>query len=601
MPTAPRVLAPAAAFVCVVLPVVALAEHPLGDVVPSGVLADVTTAGLGLIGALVSDVPPVPTPIAPFTSSDQTGCIAGNCAFSYDLSLSGLESTVDATSITLAPDEAAQALDIVGTGVASLNSAAAPGVLELDVVFAFVPVIDDTCQVWIEPVNLEITGSMELDVVPLPDGTSVIDTTVPPVAWSWDADGDDIVFTGCQLADVVNTVNDTLSLFGLDLYDILLDQLEPTIDVLVLDLGAEIEPVADELFAAFVVNEEIDVAGTPITVALWPDQVTVEDPDGAAPGGLRIGLASTLTATTDPCVTPYGVTGSPETPADGPAIGTAPGLAVTPSLAMLASDDFVDHFLFALWSTGLMCGEVSDGEELGIPFPLDTTLLDILAPGSFGSLFSEPVPLLIRLAPYAPPTLDLAGPNDVDLDVDRLGLDLIAEVDGRDARLLGIDLATTVALALPYDATTGVLTLQPSVGDVVGTVGYNEFDPSASTGIEVSLALLISLFLAPTLETALPPVDVPMPLLGEGIGVTEVATMSADASDTWLGLFAATGPVDPDYTSAGCGETGGCDESTYGAGCATGGVPGRLVFLVPLLAAGLRRQSGQRRRASSSG
>jgi hypothetical protein len=265
----------------------------------------------------------------------------------------------------------------------------------------------------------------------------VIDTTVPPVGWSWDADGDDIVFTGCPIADVVNTVNDTLAMFGLDLFDLLIDQLEPAVDALVLDVGADIEPAADALFATFAVDEEIDVAGAPVTVAMWPDQVTVEDPDATGPGGLRIGLATTLTATTDPCVASFGVTGSTDTPSDGPRIGTAPGLAFTPSLAMLASDDFVDHFLFAMWSTGLMCGEISDGEELGLPFPLDTSLLEVLAPGVFGDLFPEPVPMSIRLAPYAPPRLDLAGPSDVDVAIDRLGLDLVAEIDGRDARVLG--------------------------------------------------------------------------------------------------------------------------------------------------------------------
>jgi hypothetical protein len=136
---------------------------------------------------------------------------------------------------------------------------------------------------------------------------------------------------------------------------------------------------------------------------------------------------------------------------------------------------------------------------------------------------------------------------------------------------------------------------------VTSNVGYNEVDPAASPGIEASLALLSGLFLAPALEGILPPVDVPMPLLGEATGITAVSTRSADVSDTWLGLFAETGPVGPAYTNAGCDETGGCDESSCGTGCATGGVPGRLVLLVPLLVAGLRRQSVHSRRASSRG
>ena len=50
------------------------------------------------------------------------------------------------------------------------------------------------------------------------------------MSWSWDANGDDIQFTNCGLADVINSVNTVTEFFGFDIYDLFSDIVEPEIE-----------------------------------------------------------------------------------------------------------------------------------------------------------------------------------------------------------------------------------------------------------------------------------------------------------------------------------------------------------------------------------
>ncbi len=577
-------------FLLLDLALVAAGAHPLGEVLPSSLFADLTTDGFELLDTVAAAELPTRLDVPIFSDSDESGCILGACAFAYDIELSGLFAEVELTNLDVLPDAAAQELDLAGSVVGSLNTAAEPGNLDIRVELAFIEIIDSpSCDVRVEPVDADLSADIALALVPNGDGTNSIDTDVSAVDWSWSADGDDIVFTGCVLADVVNAVNDALGFFGLDIYDIVLDQLEPQIDTVVDDLPVALEPLLDEALGGIDSTQEIDVLGTPVTLSLWPDDIEIVEEGAGGPGGVRIGFASSIDLEADPCVDRFGVTGSLETPSAAPGIGNATGVSFVPAVETLVDDDFANHFLYATWSAGLLCGEIADAETLGLPFALDTSLLELLAPGVFDPLFAAPVPVVIRTAPRLPPTIDLASTGEIAVLVDDLGLDILAEVDGRTARVLGLGAAADVGVTLPFDPVTGLLTVDIDADGAVVTpsVAYTEIDPSASPAIGAQLTLLFDLLVQPALGTIVPPFSFEVPAFGT-LGVTELEVKSVVTDGPWLGAFAALAPLPAGTAQASCAE--GCDSSTCTAGCTTGGAMGPIALLLPLAIAAIRRR-----------
>jgi hypothetical protein len=568
---------------------VASAAHPLGDVVPSSLLADVTTDGFELLDTVAAAELPTRIDVPTFSDAAQSGCILGACAFSYDIELSGMFAEVELTSLEVQADADAQELDVDGSAVGSLNTAAEPANLDIRVELGFIEIIDSpSCDARIQPVDVDISSDIGLALVPNGDGTNSIDTTVSPVTWSWSANGDDVVFTGCVLADVVNTVNDALGFFGLNIYDILIDQLEPQVDSVVDDLPGALEPLLDEALGGIDSTQEIDVLGTAVSVSLWPDDIEIVEPGAGAVGGVRLGFASSIDLEPDPCIERFGVTGSLETPSSAPGIGNATDIAFTPSVESLVNDDFANHFLYALWSAGLLCTEIVDDPSLGLPFPLDTALLELIAPGTFAPLFADPVPLVIRTAPRLPPTIELTGTGEIAVLVDGLGLDMIAEVDGRSSRVLGLETTADVGVSLPYDPATGLLTVDVDADGAVITpsVAYNELDPQASPAIASQLSLLFGLLVQPALEGLVPPFTVVPPSFGV-LGVTDLDIRGLMTDGPWLAAFAALAPLPPGTEPTSCAE--GCDATSCTSGCATGGV-GPIGLLLPLVVAALRRR-----------
>jgi hypothetical protein len=370
----------------------------------------------------------------------------------------------------------------------------------------------------------------------------------------------------------------------------MIDQLEPQIDTVVEDLPGTLEPLLDESLGGIDSTQEVDVLGTVVTLSVWPDEITIVESDATSPGGVRIGLASSIDLVPDLCVERFAIAGSLETPSAAPAIGAATGVTFAPSAEALVNDDFANHFLFALWSAGMLCTEIADAESLGLPFELDTALLELVSPGTFTPLFPEPAPLAIRTAPATPPTFDMASSGDLAIVVDGLGLDVVSEVDGRAARVLGLEIAAEMGVALPYDSTTGMLTVDIDAAGAVLTpsVAYNEIDPEASPAIGAQLDLLFGLLVEPALGTLVPPFEVAVPAFGL-IGVTDLEVKSVVTDGPWLGAFALLAPLPPGAATSDCSD--GCTSTDCTTGCTTGGAAGSIPLFLPLVVAALRRRS----------
>ncbi|MEQ1504377.1 MAG: hypothetical protein ABMB14_19205 [Myxococcota bacterium] len=562
----------------VAVPVVASAGWPLGSRIDHSVVVDLTPEGFSSLQTLAGSLVPPQIDLPPFAAADSSGCVFGACLYSYDLFIDGMFVQVSIDSLDLAP-AAGNVLNLTANATINVNSAADPALLDIVAELAYIEVVDDSCDLYVDPITLSISGPIQLSLLPDDAGVDVdgdgtpdtkrLDVVIPPVAWSWDATGDDIEFTNCGLADVINTVNEVTGFFGLDLYDLILGMVEPQIDTVVNDLPAELEPLLEDTFASLTISEEIDLLGVPLGLTLWPESLST------TADGMRVELSSVTDVPTHPCVAQYGIPDSVATASTLPAIGAAPpGLPFVPHAGAVIDDDFVNQVLYGVWSGGLLCYEISsESDDLDLPIPIDTGLLGLMAPGVFDPLFPETAPMALVTAPRVPPVVDPAGPDDVDVAIDDLGLGFFVELDGRKTRLMNIDLQVEAGLDLAFDPATGNLAFGIDLGEgaITPTVTVNEFAPDSSAAIATSFGAVFDTLVGPLLGGLLADASFPIPSI-EGLGITDMAVQSAGLSDEMLGAYVSTGLVT--YPALGCDEEGGCT-SGCDSGCSTGG-PGGL-------------------------
>jgi hypothetical protein len=219
-------------------------------------------------------------------------------------------------------------------------------------------------------------------------------------------------------------------------------------------------------------------------------------------------------------------------------------------------------------------------------------LLNPMTDNAAMELFPSAAPVTIALRPQAPPVMDFTSANDVGLVVPDLGMDLVAELDYRKARIVGVDLDVGAGANLAFDNTTGALNVEIdlSAATVDAEVVDNQYLPDASASIDdwftndfVNLVSTLAGSLLPELSFTLPAFS--------GLGLTELELAGAGSDQTWLGGYAWIGPVtysSTDGCSEGCGSTGaGCE-----GGCDSSRGRGQWFLLgFPLLLAGLRRRA----------
>jgi Synergist-CTERM protein sorting domain-containing protein len=594
------------AAVCSVcaLPVAAAAGWPAGSMIDESALVDVTADGFASLEGLVSTFVP-PEILLPDVSLYDESCVvvfgAKICAYTADIDVTGLEVTTAIDDLSLTP--AQEVLNLDGALVVQLNSATNPATLSYSVTGLGIP-ISDTCDIYTNPITLTIDGSIELDVEPdllgvdvdgdgLAD-TKLLDATVPPIGWTWDADDSDIQLVGCGTGTVIGVLNDALQLFGFDsIYDLILDQIEPNgpdapagqVQTIIDDLPAQIEPVIEDLFSTLFISQSLDLLGVPLTLTIWPDEVDV------TADGMRVALTSVTDVEPNACMAAWDPGESVSTASKPPRLGDVPaGLPFTPHAGILLDDDFINQLLYGAWSGGLLCLTLSaDNDPFGLPLALDSSLLALIAPNTFTDLFPEKQPLEIRTEPRSAPVVGPPGAHDLSVVADPLGLSFITEIDGRRTRLFAIDMAVNVGADLTFDGTTGDLTavLDLGPGAFTPTVGYNEFRPAESEAIATSFEVLLTGVIVPIAAPYLEGLSFALPSL-EGIGVVDLDIAAAGPNGDYVGAFVTTGAVS--YASVGCGDTSkGCDTTSCSGGCSSGG-GAAAVLTVPLIVALRRRR-----------
>ena len=550
-------------------------ESPIID----GIHVDITKEGFDALGAIVPTLAPADLEV------DEVN--EGISGFKVEVSDIAVELEFDDVRIT--PNTGY--LDVEIDLLVSVNTSASPFRLYTEALW-----IPSDCDGWVDPFPVNASTTIAMDLIDSPDGPPTMDATIGEFEVEINLTSDETHVEGGFFTCAVGTTLDALEFFGLDLVSLIMGLLEGTLDTVIADIAPDLETTIEEAFSALVIQQSLELQGAQLDIMAHPGDIIIR------PSGMRISLdGSATTPTSNACVNEWDDGTFEAILAAPPGIGEPPpGVPEDFGGGFLLSDEFGHQALYALWRSGLLCYTVD--EDLG--FPIDTSLLGLLAGDAFNELFPESKPMVIVTRPQKPPTLKFVSDHDIGINVDQLGLDFMGELDHRMARVLAMDLEVDAGVDLNFDGSTGQLGIAIDLGSdsITPTVSSNDFAPGSSDTIEASFGSVFNGLVGGLLGDALGDMNFTVPGF-EGIGLTELQFAPAGAEQDWLGGFAWLGEVS--YASAGCSEdgSGGCTDEgggcgeVEGSGCEGGGCSAAprnqrrwlwLVFPVALIA--LRRR-----------
>ncbi len=568
-----RKLAPLALLV----PLAAVAGWPIGAEISGGVLADITDDGFvvlsDLIPTLVPDVIDIPDV---YQSGGDT---YGSCPFcyswSYDFSLTNAWVTAVVNDAAITPQTGVLAFS--ADTQLHVNDASDPMNLDLQIDddWGLISWGDTTCDAFISPFNVWISSTISLNIVDDGVNPAYLDATMGAIDWSTDLANEDVNLD-CWIGDIL----DFFDWIGFDLIGFIIEMAYEQIDGVVQDFRPTIEEMIEGAFSALSIEQQLDLNGTTMAISIHPDAIEI------TPEGVRLSMGGSFASDTNECVSEYGHFESMETPSDVPAIGTAPSDVPAPHhFGAIIDDDFANQGLFAAYNGGLLCYKLA-GEGAGLPIALDTALLGIIGGDLFDPLFPQTKPMIIQTRPAQVPYVEAKGEHDLNIKVRELGLDFMAELDFRNANMLGVDLDVDAGVDFAFDDTTGQLGVGVALTgeDLVTTVRLNEFAPGSDDELAGNFAGLFDAIAGPLLGGITDGLGFGLPSIS-GFGLTSLDASPSGPSEDRIGLYGNLGPVA--YVSEGCGGDGGSC-----GGCGTGAfVPARGILLVfPLLLAALRRR-----------
>jgi hypothetical protein len=525
---------------------------------------DITPAGFAAIGEMVPGLAPEAIPVEGI-SEGYEGAFGECWLGGATVDIGNLNIGLEIEDIVITPQTGYLDVDI--KLLVHVNGAADPFYMD-----TMLECIENSCDVWVDPfpVTAQTTMALELIEEPDPDDPTLtisrLDATLGELGFDFELTGDDVSVENCT----IGTILDVLGFIGIDLVDLLIGPLSGALDGTIDDLGPELEATLEDAFSAASIDQSIDLQGATLNITARPGDMTIR------PEGMRISMdGSAYADQTSPCVADWDDGTFDAMLGPAPEIGDGPdGVPADFGAALLVSDDFGHQAMYALWRSGLLCYTVD--EDLG--FPIDTSLLGLLAGDAFNELFPDARPMVIVTRPKQPPTMNFASDHDIGLKVNELGLDFMGELDHRMARVLAMDLEVDAGVDLNFDGSTGNLGIAIDLGEdsITPTVSSNDFAPDSSDTIEASFGSVFNGLVGGLLGDALGDLSFSVPGF-EGIGLTELQFSSAGAEQDWLGGYAWLGEVE--YASTGCSEdgSGGCGEEgggcgdVEGAGCEGGG------------------------------
>jgi hypothetical protein len=600
------------------LPSAALAVWTAEQDIWPAVYVDVTPQGFASFEGVVRALLPPTFPIDPSLINQQGNIDLILAGSDYSFGVDNLYVLPEIVDLSIVPDtdELVVRLDLR----ASINTPADPAILHFDANLSLLglitfDVIDEDCAMNIDQAPIDLTATVYLSVAKDPRGNVLydangnimldvafqeVDFPLPPL------EQEDLNLRSAPGGScIIDDIADIADFIGLDVVELVLQELEPTLDAQISSVLGDLETQLEDTFDMLVINTEIDLLGKPLGISAYPRDFFV------SPEGLRLELGGRFDggALPDPCVSRFDSGTSIQTiPIDDPrypGVGASP--FGVPAIGIMVNDDWLNQAAYAAWRSGLLCQEISDGASpVELPVPINTTLLNLLSGQQFAELFPTASKLVIKTRPEQPPTVKVAGQSAIDLNLDKLGVDFMAELDGRLVRAAGIDLSAAVGVDLAFDAATGNLgadiAFDPS--QIEALVSFNDLLPEANTQIEGGFSALADTLVGPLLDTALQGLSFPLPSFS-GIGLTTLSVGGIGSNprprpeypNGWpadfLGIYGdlgsvAYGSTDP---AAGCDLLGGSDPTAALACDASGRTTGRAATLgVALAIAALRRR-----------
>ncbi len=542
------------------LPLAAFAGWPRGAELNPALLVDVTEPGLEKIAEAIPGFIPNPIEIPDINQSGGVQPVGA-----YDLSVSNLWLTADIQEADIEPGNGV--LTVSADGEITIASPQDPFNVTFDVTLFGGNIEVANCDAWVTAFNVEIDADATLDVE---DGA--LDATIGEVGVEWDVTNDNVELE-CWIGDM----DDVLDYVNLSPINLALDFIKDYLVTVIDDQKPQIEQLLEDSFAAANIEQQIDLAGNTLNVALHPEDVQI------TPDGVRVIAAGGMSAAnSNPCVAEYGHTESLQTDSPSPGIGEAPN-NVYPHMAVYVPDDLLNQGLFAVYDAGLLCYTLQGD----VPIPITTDLLTILNGDAFAPLFPSSQPMVIKTRPVNVPTATPEGDGDINVQVEDLGLDFIAELDGRQATILATDLDVDAGADVLFDNQTGLLSIGVELGaeNISPAIRLNEFAPGQDEAILSSFGSLVNTLVGPLLGGALDNLSFPLPSFN-GFGLTSAEIEPAGDNEDFFGVFARVGDV-PYENAAGCDGGEGCS-----TGCGTGGIGGLWLGL-PLGFALRRRRSPQ--------
>jgi hypothetical protein len=529
--------------------------HAPGAILDKAALADVTARGLTNLGALAPAM--IPSEVAIPAVSQGSSCNLWSWDFEVGYSFSN--GTVNITNAAAAITPSAGALHVRADFDVALNDASNPFDMRADICG-----ISVDCDGYVLPFDASIEFDLALRIVDDGAGGRMLDATVQNLVPSYSLASSNIVLEDCWIGDL-ETI---LGYVGLSIYDLVLGFAGSYITDAIEGFAGDMETMVEDAFASTTIDQSLDLGGVALDLHLYPNDIVITS------AGLRIVMAGSMsTSTPSDCVADYDPGGSLMTASEPPELGNAPSGVGPFDAAILASDDIANQALYALWRGGLLCYTLDENFET---FPIDTSIFGMMSIDAFDDIFPSAAPMAIVTRPRNAPTAIWSGPHTADLQVKDLGLDFIAGIDGRQARLMALSAQLDAGADITLNGGTGMLGVDLDLGSdsLTFSMAANEFAPNANDDIIGGLGGLIGSLL-PTLLGSLGSIDAIQLPSFNGVGLVDLQFAPVGSAGDWLGAYATLGATP--YESAGCGDEG---DSGCGGGCSgLGPRPAHLALL----------------------
>jgi len=323
-------------------------------------------------------------------------------------------------------------------------------------------------------------------------------------------------------------------------------------------LDVDIEEAIVDGLGQLYIDTDLSLGEADLQLSLYPSILQLDE------SGLLLGLGvqSYMTALSD-CVP---ASGGSETHAPGwPDISeTAWGGALEYDAGIFLNGDFVDHLLWEVWASGLLCQDVGAlAAEQGIT--INTDFLATLFGDELTALFPENSPATLRTWSPVAPTVMFDDDIPIALDLSEFGIETIADLDGRKVRLNKIGFADDFGLDPGITSAAIAPALLVDLLNLRFSEPVNEYmSPGFSDGVADFVPTILEQFgLADTLDTLIPSFAIP-DLYGMGI---ETVFWIPDETAQWQGgfLLLDVDEVEP-IALEGCsgGSIPGCGTDTGG-------------------------------------